>query len=131
VWIGDIQWSQANGHPIANNPILRSLDTIEHRDALMNADGSVAEWPEADVVVGNPPFLGNKRMRSELGANYTERLRNCYAGSVPGGADLVCYWFYKARRHIAERKLQCAGLVSTNSIRGGVNRKVLDDIVDD
>lgn len=130
VWIGDIQWSQANGRPIADNPILRSLDTIEHRDALMNADGSEAEWPEADVVVGNPPFLGNKRMRGELGASYTERLRNCYAGSVPGGADLVCYWFYRANRHIAEGKLQRAGLVSTNSIRGGANRKVLDDIVD-
>lgn len=128
VWIGDIQWSQANGRPIADNPILRSLDAIEHRDALMNADGSEAEWPKADVIVGNPPFLGDKRMRGELGVDYTERLRKRYSGAVPGGADLVCYWFYKARRHIIEGKLQRAGLVSTNSIRGGANRKVLDAI---
>lgn len=131
VWIGDIQWSQANGRPIADNPILRSLDTIEHRDALMNADDSEADWPEADVIVGNPPFLGDKRMRSKLGADYTKRLRKCYAGEVPGGADLVCYWFHKARRHIVEGKLQRAGLVSTNSIRGGGNRKVLDAIADE
>jgi len=131
VWIGDIQWSQANGCPIAENPILRSLDTIEHRDALMNADGSETQWPEADVIVGNPPFLGDKRMRSELGGDYTERLRKRYAGSVPGGADLVCYWFHKARMHIVGGKVQRAGLVSTNSIRGGANRKVVDVIAEE
>lgn len=131
VWIGDIQWSQRNGQPIARNPILRTLDGIQHRDALMNADGSEAEWPAADVIVGNPPFLGDKKMRGELGAEYTERLRKRYAGKVPGGADLVCYWFHKAREQILAGQAQRAGLVSTNSIRGGANRKVLDAIADD
>lgn len=131
VWIGDIQWSQRNGQPIARNPILRTLDGIEHRDALMTADGTEAEWPAADVIVGNPPFLGDKKMRGELGADYTERLRKLYAGKVPGGADLVCYWFHKAREQILAGQLQRAGLVSTNSIRGGANRKVLDAIADE
>lgn len=130
VWIGDLQWSQANGRPIADNPILRSLDTIEHRDALLNADGSEAVWPAADVIVGNPPFLGDRKMIRELGEPYTNRLRACYHGRVPGGADLVCYWFHKAHRQISAGHLMRAGFVSTNSIRGGANRRVLDDITD-
>jgi type II restriction/modification system DNA methylase subunit YeeA len=56
-------------------------------------------------------------------------LRHAYEGSVPGGADLVTYWFEKSRAHIEAEKLQAAGLVSTNSIRGGANRVVLDSIV--
>jgi hypothetical protein len=68
-------------------------------------------------------------MRSELGDDYVKRLRKTYDGRVPGGADLVTYWFEKARAQIAAGKLQAAGLVSTNSIRGGANRKVLEQIV--
>ncbi len=131
VWIGDLQWSQRNGRPIAQNPILRSLDSIEHRDALIAEDGSEAQWPAAEVIIGNPPFLGDKKMRGELGAAYTERLRKLYDGRVPGGADLVCYWFLKARQQIQAGQAQRAGLVSTNSIRGGANRKVLDAIAEE
>lgn len=131
VWIGDIQWSQRHGQPIARKPILRPLDSIEHRDALMNADGSEAGWPAADVIIGNPPFLGDRKMIRELGEDYTKALRKLYAGKVPGGADLVCYWFHKAREQIIAGKAQRAGLVSTNSIRGGANRKVLDAIAED
>ncbi|HQR59140.1 MAG TPA: N-6 DNA methylase, partial [Azonexus sp.] len=130
VWIGDIQWCRRNGYAHAINPILKSLDGIEHRDALLNADGSEAEWPAADVIVGNPPFLGNKVMRGELGDGYVETLRRCFAGRVPGGVDFVTYWFEKSRAQIAASKLQGAGLVATNSIRGGANRKVLERIVD-
>ncbi len=130
VWIGDIQWCRRNGYPHAINPILKPLDGIEHRDALLNPDGSEADWPAADVIVGNPPFLGDKVMRSELGDEYVETLRKTYDGRVPGGADLVTYWFEKARAQIAAGKLQAAGLVATNSIRGGANRKVLERIVE-
>ena len=130
VWIGDIQWCRRNGYPHAINPILKPLDGIEHRDALLNPDGSEAEWPAADVIVGNPPFLGDKVMRGELGDDYVETLRKSYDGRVPGGADLVTYWFEKARAQIAAGKLQAAGLVATNSIRGGANRKVLERIVE-
>lgn len=130
VWIGDIQWCRRNGYAHAVNPILKPLDGIENRDALLNTDGSEAVWPAADVIVGNPPFLGDKFMRSELGADYVETLRKTYDGRVPGGADLVTYWFEKARAQIEAEKLQAAGLVATNSIRGGANRKVLERIVD-
>jgi hypothetical protein len=136
VWIGDIQWCRRNGYPHAINPILKPLDGIEHRDALLvipaqAGEGAVveADWPEADVVVGNPPFLGDKMMRGELGHDYVETLRRVYAGRVPGGADLVTYWFEKARAQTEAGKLTAAGLVATNSIRGGANRKVLERIV--
>ncbi len=129
VWIGDIQWCRRNGYPHAVNPILKPLDGIEHRDALLNADGSEAEWPAADVITGNPPFLGGSVMRGELGDDYVETLRQTYDGRVPGGADLVTYWFEKSRAQIAAGQTQGAGLVATNSIRGGANRKVLERIV--
>lgn len=87
-----------------------------------------APWPRASVVIGNPPFLGDKKMRAELGDAYTTALRKLYEGRVPGGADLVCYWFEKARTAIETNGLGAAGLVATNSIRGGKNRKVLDAI---
>jgi type II restriction/modification system DNA methylase subunit YeeA len=88
------------------------------------------QWPTVDAIIGNPPFLGGSKMRSELGDDYTEALRNVYEGRVPGGADLVTYWFEKARAQIEAGKCQSAGLVATNSIRGGANQQVLARISD-
>ena len=130
VWIGEIQWMLKNGYPIRKNPILQPLGHIENRDALMNADGSEAAWPAVDAIVGNPPFLGDKKMRSELGDDYTDQLRRLYDGRVLGQADLVVYWFEKARAQIETNKCQRAGLVSTNSIRGGASQKTLSRIGD-
>jgi type II restriction/modification system DNA methylase subunit YeeA len=129
VWIGDIQWCQRNGRPINTQPILSNLDGIQHRDALMNEDGTETEWPDADVIVGNPPFLGGSKKRGELGDAYFNALALAFPKqNVPPGADLVCYWFDKARRQIEQGKTKAAGLVSTNAIRGGANRTVLDNI---
>ncbi len=128
VWIGEIQWMRRNGFEAAKNPILRSLTTIENRDAVLNPDGTRADWPKADVVVGNPPFLGNKKMLRELGSKYVETLRKTYS-EVPGGVDLVAYWFVKAWFQMESGDLERAGLVATNSIRGGSNRDVIEPIV--
>lgn len=129
VWVGEIQWMRRNGFDAARNPILRPLGTIENRDAVLAPNGTKGDWPDADVVVGNPPFLGNKRMISALGEDYTADLRKAWKG-VPGGVDLVAYWFAKAWEMMQEGRLTRAGLVSTNSIRGGANREVLKSIVD-
>lgn len=128
VWIGELQWRLAHGYEFKTNPVLDTLEHIECRDALLAEGGGEAAWPAADVVVGNPPFLGDRKMIRELGEDYTTLLRSTYEGRVPGGADLVCYWFDKARAQMAAGQLQRAGLVTTNSIRGGANRKVLDAI---
>jgi type II restriction/modification system DNA methylase subunit YeeA len=129
VWIGEIQWMRRNGFDASRNPILRSLNNIECRDAVLNKDGTRARWPRTDVVVGNPPFLGDKKMIGELGSDYTSKLRKAY-DDLPGGVDLVCYWFSKAREQMDAGELSRAGLVATNSIRGGANRAVLKPIVD-
>ena len=129
VWVGEIQWMRRNGFDAARNPILRPLQTIECRDAVLTPDGTQASWPRADVVIGNPPFLGNKKMISELGEGYTTALREAYP-ELPGGIDLVCYWIAKAWTQIQRGALLRAGLVATNSIRGGANREVLKPIVD-
>ena len=128
VWIGEIQWMRRNGFSESRKPILKPLDTIEYRDAILTPEGGEPDWPQADVVIGNPPFLGGKLLLSNLGESYTADLRRVYKGSLPGFADLVCYWFHKASRLVAEGKVARAGLVATNSIRGGRNRMVLDRI---
>ena len=127
VWIGEIQWMRRNGFEEATDPILKPLDTIECRDAILTPEGGEPDWPEADVVIGNPPFLGGKTPDAHTSARSTCRrmFTGTYAGRVPAEADLVCYWFEKAGRQIMDRdrKAARAGLVATNSIRGGANRR--------
>ena len=129
VWIGELQWMRRNGFGVDRQPILKPLDHIECRDALVTAEGREAGWPNADVVIGNPPFLGNRKMRRELGHDYAELLPRIFSGRVYGKPDLVCYWFAKAGDLLARKKLQSFGLVATNSIRGGTNRKVITKIL--
>ena len=83
VWIGEIQWMRRNGFNEARDPILKPLETIECRDAILTHDGQTPDWPRADVVIGNPPFLGDKVMRDAFGHDYTERLRKTYQDSLP------------------------------------------------
>ncbi|MGB8477668.1 MAG: DNA methyltransferase [Acidobacteriaceae bacterium] len=132
VWIGYLQWLQEHGMGVPTEPILRKLDNIQHRDAILthDSDGNPVEpeWPQADCIIGNPPFLGDKKMRSELGDAYVDDLRKLYEGRVPGGADLVTYWFERARAQIGAGKAKRAGLLATNSIRMVGNRPVLERI---
>ena len=130
VWIGEIQWMRRNGFQESRDPILKPLETIECRDAILSAEGEEPEWPAADVVIGNPPFLGGKLLRSGLGGGYVETLRQVYGARLHGEADLVCHWFDKTSRMIEGGAATRAGLVATNSIRGGRNRSVLDRIVE-
>ena len=67
VWVGEIQWMRRNGFAEARNPILKPLDTIECRDAILTPDDREPEWPVADIVIGNPPFLGGKLLITHLG----------------------------------------------------------------
>jgi hypothetical protein len=131
VWIGEIQWMRRNGFSAARNPILKPLDTIECRDAILNPDGSEAEWPQANAIIGNPPFLGAKIMKGYLGVAETERIRAAFKGRLPGFTDLVCYWFEKARDQIMRGRAERAGLVATNSIAKNTNLPVLRRIVGD
>ena len=128
VWIGEIQWMLNHGYSLSREPILKPLNNIDQRDAILNEDGTEPEWPSADVIVGNPPFLGSQLMRNELGDDYVIRLRRLYDDRVSGSADLVAYWYYKAYLQLENGMVKRVGLVATNSIRGGRNRRVLDRI---
>ena len=130
VWIGEIQWMRRNGFYESRDPILKPLDTIECRDAILTPDSAEPDWPKADVVIGNPPFLGGKLLITTLGEDYVSKIFTTYDGRVPAEADLVCYWFEKAGQQIAAGKAARAGLVATNSIRGGANRRALQAAID-
>lgn len=132
VWIGYIQWLHDNGFGQPSDPILKPLHTIERKDALLAWDeqGRPAEpeWPDANVIVGNPPFLGGKRLRAQLGDGYVDALFALYDGRVPREVDLVAYWFERARLLVEVGSARRVGLLATQAIRGGANRRVLERI---
>lgn len=131
VWIGHIQNEARVGNVGDRDPILDPIDNIECRDAIIDnseSEPKPADWPNADFIVGNPPFLGNKRMRDEMGDETVEQIYKVWGKNVPNGADLCTYWFEKARSQIADRRAKRAGLLATQSIRGGRSRQVLQNI---
>lgn len=89
-----------------------------------------ASWPKADYIVGNPPFLGTKRMRESLGDGYVEALRAAYSERVEDNADFVMYWWNKAADLLGQGKLTRFGLITTNSLRQEFNRRVVQQFLD-
>ncbi len=133
--IGWLQWLKRNGAPTPPEPILQAPVDIQNRDALLEipdptnlSTAHERTWPTCDVIVGNPPFLGGKLLRREMGNDYVEALFRVYRGRVPAEADLCCYWFEKARACIQMADASRAGLLATQGIRGGANREVLKRI---
>ena len=89
-------------------------------------DPKPATWPEADFIVGNPPFIGPARMREALGDGYTDALRKVYKGAVPESADFVMFWWYKAAEIVRTDKAERFGFITTNSIKQTFNRRVIE-----
>ena len=88
-----------------------------------------AEWPQADYIVGNPPFIGASRMRDALGDGYTEALRKAWKGDVPESADLVMFWWAKAASETVAARTKRFGFITTNSIHQTFNRRVMEPYV--
>ena len=88
------------------------------------SDVKVAKWPETDFIVGNPPFIGGKDIRSWLGDGYVAVLRKAY-GLVPESADFVMYWWQRAAELARAGKIRRFGFVTTNSITQVFNRAVV------
>ncbi len=132
IWIGEIQWMIRHGLGYRRDPILESLDHIETRDALLDlsdpANPREAEWPAAEFIVGNPPFLGNRLLRRGLGDDYVETLWSVFDDRLPHSSDFCCYWHEKARAAIQTGRTRRAGLLATQGIRGQANRRVLERI---
>jgi hypothetical protein len=89
-----------------------------------------AEWPTADVIVGNPPFIGNKRMRVALGDGYVEALRRVW-NDVPESADFVMFWWHQAAQLVAQGKLSRFGFITTNSLTQASSRRIVQAALDD
>jgi type II restriction/modification system DNA methylase subunit YeeA len=105
------------GREIPNEQAVRPLDTfVNPRPAV---------WPQADFIVGNPPFLGTKRMREDLGDGYVETLRSVYTNTVEDNADFVMYWWHKAAELTLDGRCRRFGFITTNSIRQTFNRRVV------
>ncbi|MEH3107655.1 MAG: class I SAM-dependent DNA methyltransferase [Sphingomonas fennica] len=140
LWIGYLQWHFANHSGAPAEPILRRFGNINGgaaggRDALLAADAGgladlaaprPAEWPAADYIVGNPPFLGGKDIRRELGGAYAEALWRAHR-HMPRAADLVMYWWDRAAGLLQApgTRLRRFGFVTTNSITQSFSRRVI------
>ncbi|PHS74133.1 MAG: SAM-dependent methyltransferase [Porticoccus sp.] len=85
-----------------------------------------AIWPEADYIVGNPPFIGKLNMRSALGDGYVGALRQVYKSEVPESADLVMYWWHKAAEEVRKQEAERFGFITTNSLSQTFNRRVME-----
>ena len=88
-----------------------------------------AEWPEADFIVGNPPFIGGWKIRQSLGDGYVEALWSVYK-EIPQKADYVTYWWSKAAEKTRKQETRRFGLITTNSIAQIFQRRVLAQHID-
>ncbi|WP_201838921.1 class I SAM-dependent DNA methyltransferase [Microvirga zambiensis] len=156
VWIGYLQQHYRNrtGHP--SEPILRAFQNInfgrrQGYDAVLTWDGyplqQVVEkdgkwaetfpnarrpmWPEAEFIVGNPPFMGGKDLRARLGDGYTETLWAAHK-HMNDSADFVMYWWDRAAEVLTAKSslLRRFGLVTTNSITQEFSRRVMKKRMD-
>ncbi|AMJ62517.1 class I SAM-dependent DNA methyltransferase [Bosea sp. PAMC 26642] len=142
LWIGHLQWHFRTRGFAPREPILEKLDHIHRRDAVLAWDGwplpaVVAgseslpsprrpEWPEAEFIVGNPPFIGGKDLRARLGDAYVEALWAAHP-QMNQSADFVMYWWDRAAELLTRKgtALRRFGLVTTNSITQLFQRRVV------
>ena len=109
-------------HPITGEQV---PDETKQTPLLRYTNPRKADWPEADFIIGNPPFIGNWRMRGVLGDGYVEALRGTY--DVPESSDYVMYWWDKAAELVREGRIRRFGFIATNSLRQTRNRKILEN----
>ena len=132
IWIGYIQWLRENGFGLPTEPILKPLDNIhaDGRHPRLRRSRATPSSPSGRRRRDHrqPAVPGGKRMRSELGDQLRGRPVRPLRRPRPRESDLCCYWFEKARAMIERGRLKRAGLLATQGIRGGANRRVLERI---
>lgn len=80
------------------------------------------DWPKSNFIIGNPPFIGEKRMRDALGDGYVDAVREAYS-ELPA-CDFVMYWWHKAAELLDLQQIQQFGFITTNSITQSKNRAI-------
>ena len=134
--IGYLQWHlRTHGLTELREPLLDDYQNIRQQDAVLghNEDYSQtwpAEWPAADFIVGNPPFVGASRMRDALGDAYTLALRKTYAGQVTDSSDLVMFWWQRAAAEVQAGRAERFGFITTNSLKQTFNRRVMQPFLE-
>lgn len=110
-------------HPVTGELVPDPAATIPYWEHVAP---HVASWPQADFIIGNPPYLGQFRQRAVLGDGYVDALRASYP-DVPDAADYVMYWWFRAAQEVAAGRTLRAGLITTSSIVQTQNRTVIAD----
>jgi hypothetical protein len=120
-----------DGHSTKTHPVtgLEVPDETARTPVYDYVDPKPANWPQADFVVGNPPFIGTARMREALGDGYAEALRKAYKGLVPDSVDFVMYWWHKAAELVRTEKVERFGFITTNSIKQKFSRRVVESFI--
>lgn len=121
-----------DGHSMKPHPVTGEEvpDETERSPRLSYVNPRKAEWPQAEFIVGNPPFIGNKRMRLALGDGYVKAVREAW-DDVPETVDFVMYWCRHAAQLVAKGEVKCFGFITTNSITQTFNRPVLESALAD
>ncbi|MBC7521493.1 MAG: class I SAM-dependent DNA methyltransferase, partial [Sandarakinorhabdus sp.] len=143
LWIGWLRFRLANDPASIGEPVLPPLHNINFGkhggyDALLAgntetgetanlATPAPADWPAADFIIGNPPFIGGKDLRAKLGSDYAEALWQA-APAIPKSADLVMQWWDRAAARLTApgTRLRRFGFVTTNSITQSFSRRVIE-----
>lgn len=113
-------------HPVTGEPV---PDEAAQVPQWRYVGARRAQWPQADFVVGNPPFIGASTMRAALGDGYVQALRGAWP-EVPESADFVMYWWHHAAQQVANGQTRRMGLITTNSLRQTFNRRVVQAALD-
>ncbi|MGF9692925.1 DNA methyltransferase [Rhizobium sp. 0TCS1.26] len=147
LWIGHLQWHFRNRGVAPSEPILKAFHNIENRDSVLLWDGCPMpkvvdgketypnprrpKWPDADYIVGNPPFVGGKDIRARMGGGYAEALWKAHK-HMNESADFVMYWWDRSAEMLLrpKTKLKRFGFVTTNSISQVFQRRVMEPYLD-
>ncbi|WP_083638849.1 class I SAM-dependent DNA methyltransferase [Rhizobium oryziradicis] len=143
LWIGHLQWHFRNRGVAPSEPILKAFKNIQHMDAVLKWDGYPhvrvengediypnprrPDWPKADYIVGNPPFVGGKDIRARMGSAYAQALWKAHK-QMNESADFVMYWWDRSAEILLKAKspLKRFGFVTTNSISQVFQRRVME-----
>ena len=143
LWIGHLQWHFRNKGVAPSEPILKAFKNIQNMDAVLKWDGYPMpkvvdgketypnprrpDWPKADYIVGNPPFVGGKDIRARMGSGYAEALWKAHK-HMNESADFVMYWWDRSAEILLKPKsgLKRFGFVTTNSISQVFQRRVME-----
>ena len=144
IWLGYLQWHFRTRTGVPPEPILRDFKNIECRDAVLDWDGAPLPqvirvngnavetypnprrpaWPEAEFIVGNPPFIGVRQLRAIVPGSYVDAVRHVYP-DVPETSDYVMYWWHRTADLVGSGAARRFGLVATNSIAQIYSRPII------